>query len=367
VPRILYFSRDYTPHDWRFLAALADTQHQVHYLRFEGGENQYEDRPIPDRVETIAWEGGQGGTTFRDLPRLLPKLKQVINELAPDLIHAGPIQSVALPVALSGYQPLVSMSWGYDLLLDAERDPFMSWATRYTLKHSAIMVGDCQAIRERAISFGMPDSRIVIFPWGVTLAGFTPGESQLPHHRDSFTLLSMRNWDPIYGVEVIARAFVQVAAEQPQARLIMVGGGSQAETLRQIFTEGGVIDQVVFPGRLSQAELPGYYRQADLYLSASRVDGSSLSLLEAMACGCPVLVSDIPGNREWVDPGLNGWLFSDGDDQALARAILQVMEKSDLLQQAGKAARQVAEARADWRVNFQELLRAYELALSSSR
>lgn len=92
--------------------------------------------------------------------------------------------------------------------------------------------------------------------------------------------------------------------------------------------------------------------------------------MEALACGRPVLVSDIPGNREWVRPGTPetpGWLFPDGDEQALAQAILQAASQRAQLAHIGQAARRLAEQRADWRKNFNELLRAYDMACSSSK
>jgi glycosyltransferase involved in cell wall biosynthesis len=104
---------------------------------------------------------------------------------------------------------------------------------------------------------------------------------------------------------------------------------------------------------------------ADLYLSASHTDGSSVSLLEAMASGCPVVVSDIPGNREWVRSGVNGWLFKDGDSNAMAQSILLAIETRGTLAEMGMAARQIAEQRADWRKNFPKLIQAYFLAMSS--
>jgi hypothetical protein len=66
------------------------------------------------------------------------------------------------------------MSWGYDLIQDAERNALWRWATRFTLRHSAAMVGDCETIRQLATSYGMPDERIVTFPWGVDLQHFSP-------------------------------------------------------------------------------------------------------------------------------------------------------------------------------------------------
>ena len=365
--KILFFSRDYTTHDRRFLAALAETPHQVYYLRLEQRGHSLEDRPLPPQIEQIEWAGGREPVHLRDGPHLLASLKRVIHAVQPDLIQSGPLQTAALLVALTGYRPLVSMSWGYDLLFDADRNALWRWATRYTLSHSAVMIGDCNTIRQRARKFGMADERIVTFPWGVDLDHFNVvtgdcGATLECSNTPTLTLLSTRNWEPIYGVDLIAKAFVQAAQQRPELRLILLGDGSQAGLLRQVFTRGGVLDKVHFPGQVSQADLPDYYRAADLYVSASHSDGSSISLLEAMACGRPALVSDIPGNLEWVEPGVQGWWFPDGDSNALAQAILHAVDNRERLPEMGCAARLLAEQRADWKKNFQQLLKAYEFA-----
>ncbi len=87
--------------------------------------------------------------------------------------------------------------------------------------------------------------------------------------------------------------------------------------------------------------------------------------MEALACGLPCLVSDIPANKEWVFDGKNGWLFPDGNVEALAGKILAVIENRKSLPEIGKNARQVAEERADWQKNFQKLLQAYQSTLES--
>jgi L-malate glycosyltransferase len=372
--RILYFTRDYTTHDRRFLTALTQTGHQIYYLRLEQHSQQLEDRPLPPQVEIVHWAGGQRPARWQDGPRLLADLKRVLREIKPDLVQAGPLQTCALLVALAGFRPLVSMSWGSDLLLDADRSAWNRWATRYILAHSAAMVGDCAPVRQKAVAYGMPDERIVTFPWGVDLQHFSPdGTSGVQRHAifpvlsspntAPFILLSTRGWEPVYGVDVIARGFVLAAHEHPELQLLMLAGGSQAGLLRQIFQQGGVSDQVHFPGQINQAELPHYYRSADLYVSASHSDGTSISLLEAMACGTPALVSDIPGNREWVQPSVQGWWFPDGDAQGLAQAILAAIQQRAGLAEMGSAARRLAEEKADWEKNFPHLLKAYEIAV----
>jgi glycosyltransferase involved in cell wall biosynthesis len=85
-----------------------------------------------------------------------------------------------------------------------------------------------------------------------------------------------------------------------------------------------------------------------------------------MACGCPVLVSDIPGNREWVgDSEINpvGWLFPDGDIPALAGAISRCVEQRKRLPEMGQVARLLVKQRGDWTKNFPRLLQAYEMAI----
>jgi glycosyltransferase involved in cell wall biosynthesis len=264
------------------------------------------------------------------------------------------------------------MSWGYDLLIDAKRNRWWQWATRFTLERSAAMVGDSEIIRQKAIEHGMPAERIVIFPWGVDVSHFTPGggdggiRQRLGWNEDHFVLLSTRSWAPIYGVEELARAFVQAAQRCPQLRLLMLGNGPQAPLIHQIFKQGDVLDRVHFPGQVSEAELPNYYRAVDLYISASHSDGTSISLLEALACGCPVLVSDIPGNREWVENGVQGWRFTEGDVKAMEEKIIHAYKQHQRLARMSSKARRLAEARGDWKINSQQLYRAYEIALDAS-
>jgi glycosyltransferase involved in cell wall biosynthesis len=375
--RILYFSRDYTTHDRRFLSALAETEHHIAYLRLERGKHQLEDRPLPPGVKMIPWAGGSRPVNFWDGPQLLFDLRRVIREFKPDLIQSGPLQRSAFLAALSGFQPLISMSWGYDLLRDVSRNSLWRWATRYTLRHSAAMVGDCDTIRQKAISFGMDPERIITFPWGVDLRHFSPFPNgggkeavslreRLGWREDTFVLLSTRGWEPIYGVELIAKSFARAAHRHPELRLLMLGNGSQASLLKQIFIKESVLEKVHFVGQVSNANLPRYYRAADLYISASHSDGTSISLLEAMACARPVVVSDIPGNREWVTPAENGWWFQDGDIGSMVEALSDALQERNRLPEMGRAARLLAEQRADWERNFPQLFKAYNIALQST-
>jgi glycosyltransferase involved in cell wall biosynthesis len=360
--RIIYFSKNYTPHDYRFLSSLSKTEHEIFYLKLEANQRQIEDRPVPENIQQILWAGGRRQFRWRDVPRLTIDLRRLTKQIKPDLIHAGPIQNCAFIAALSGFRPILAMSWGYDLVMDADKSAWMRWVTRYTLKRSAFFVSDANVSRNKAVAFGMHPEKTVIFPWGTDIEYFTPKKGKQLNPK-TFTLFCSRTWESIYGVDVLAKAFVKVASVNPDVNLILLGGGSQGAKIRQILMSGGVMERVHFGGHVSQADLPRWYQMADLYISPSHVDGSSVTLMEALASGLPCLVSDIPGNQEWIDNGVNGWLFRDGDVDDLAEKILNAIKNRKSLKKISESARQTAEQKADWKKNFGKLLEAYEKTL----
>jgi L-malate glycosyltransferase len=365
--RILYFSHGFTPHDHRILSSLSAAEHEVHFLQLEISR-QLDDRPVPAAVKRVHWQPEEGKAGIWKMAALRAAMKKILRDLKPDLVHAGPVQKSAYLTALAGFHPLVTMSWGSDLLVDAHASRVMNRMTRFTLDRTDILVGDCEAVAREAQAFGFQPEDIVLFPWGVDLEHFKPGRAHAFRERlgweDCFVLLSLRSWEPLYGVDELLKGFVSAARQNPDLRLLLLGGGSQAGLLRKILVDAGMLDRVHFGGRVNQNDLPRYYQAADLYISASHSDGSSVSLMEALACGLPVLVSAIPGNKEWVEEGIHGWFFPTGDSDAVCAGIEKAYLNRHHLDTIQHAARSLAEKRADWSKNFQRLLGAYQLALA---
>lgn len=362
--RILYFSRDYCPHDHRILTAVVNGGHEVHYLRLEDAGRKLESRPIPEKVQVVHWRGTSRKYHWFDLPALVLSLKEVLVDIRPDLIHAGPIQSVGLVAVLSGFHPLISMSWGFDLMMHADKNIFSRWITRNVLSRTDWLFGDCQAVLNKALEYGYDLNRSSFFPWGVDLAKFSPSDgSQIRDQlgwQDKTILLCNRSWEVQYGVDNVARAFVKASARNQQLRLLLPGSGSQRGKIEKVLADGGALDKVHFAGQVLNTDLPDYYRVADLYISASHTDGSSVSLMEALACGVPSVVSDIPANLEWITPGEEGWLFRDGSDDELAALMLKADEEKVNLAVMRIKARRKAENNADWVENQRKMLAGYE-------
>ncbi|MBI9049624.1 MAG: glycosyltransferase [Anaerolineaceae bacterium] len=365
--RVIYFSRDFTAHDHRFLCALAKTDHKVYFLRLERPAVKREERALPKGISEISWYGGKEPFAYRHSIRYMKDLKRVIKQYQPDLIHAGPIQTCAFLTAQCGFQPLVSMSWGSDLLMEADKDEQMLWVTQYTLDRTQVLVGDCQAVSDKAQTFGFPAERITLFPWGVDLDQFHPGKT--PALREQFKwqenplFLSLRSWEPIYGIDVLIEGFAKAVKKNNAIRLLLLGNGSQKELIESLIKQNELEAYIFQPGYVQQQELIEYYQAADIYISSSFSDGSSVSLMEALACGLPVLVSDIPGNMEWVTSDEQGWLYGTGMADLLADGILNAIDLRNKWPEMSIKARQLAEQRANWQKNFQSLLLAYNQAL----
>jgi len=351
--KILYFSRSYTAHDHRFLSAIVEGGHKTFFLPLEN-KKPSERRPLPKNVRQLSGSP-----------------KEVIAKIKPDLIHAGPLTDCGYQVARSGFHPFIAMSWGSDILWEAQRNSIARKRVRFSLNHADLVIGDCQSVKTAVLKTGVPKERIVTFPWGVDLEKFHPkGDDGALRSRlgwqTEFVILHLRAWEALYDPMTVVRAFVGAAHENPRLRLLIPGSGSLQTKIKREIEKAGMKDRVHFPGQISQMELPNYFHAADIYLSASLSDGSSVSLMEALACGIPALVSDIPGNREWVEAGKQGWLFPVKNANVLRELILRssVSKKS---KDMGAQARKAAEQRADWRKNKQELDRAYELAMESAR
>jgi glycosyltransferase involved in cell wall biosynthesis len=356
--KILYFTRGQSPHDLRFMNALANTGHQTSVLCLE----EVDHREWPDGIQVLHWP--EAIKTQRDPSpgSLAQAFKRIAIKYQPDIVQAGPVQRVAYIAALAHVHPLLTMSWGSDLLLEVDQHPTWPRITRFTLKNSDCLAADCQTVVKKAQYFGY-QGPVAVFPWGVDLEHFKPGSmsslrKQLGWEKKR-VFLSNRTMEPLYGVDIIAHAFSRAMKQNDDLRLLMYGKGSQEPQIREILKNANESGKVHFGGFVELRDLPDIYRSADIYLSASHSDGSSVSLMEALACGKPALISDIPSNKEWIEPGRQGWLFKDSDADELVQKMLAAAAL-DSYAQLSQNARRLAEERADWTKNFGILLETYQ-------
>jgi L-malate glycosyltransferase len=367
--RVLYCSENYSPHDHRFLTALAGSGHEIYWLRLEEGGRIQESRPLPKAIRPVQWRRDNKPIEWRDFGSLKIQFKAAVDRINPDLIHAGPIQRVAYLPALIDFHPFLAMSWGFDLLENERLDKTWEVITRFVLQHCDWFTSDCQTTKNIAVGLGISEPRSTVFPWGVDLDLFNPDNRESVRHQvgyeEDLLIIHTRSWESRYGVDIALEGFWRALQIEPDLRLLMLGGGSLESQVKLFVSEKGITDRVHFLGYQQNEALVRYYQAADVYLSASHIDGSSVALMESMACGCPALVSDIPANLEWIKDGDQGWVFKDGDSQSLAEKIINISRNKKELSVSGKNALKKAKAEANWSKNFAKLLETYDLMIKN--
>ena len=177
-------------------------------------------------------------------------------------------------------------------------------------------------------------------------------------------LLVARNLEPIYDNATALRALALVHARDPAATLVIAGSGPLRADLERLTEELGLAHAVTFTGRVDNAGMAALYREADIMLNCSLVDNMPNSVLEALACGVPVVSTDVGGVPYLVEHGRTALLVPPGAPQAMADAVLRLAAEPMLataLREAGL--RQVQQY--TWASVRPRLLAVYEAVLAA--
>jgi glycosyltransferase involved in cell wall biosynthesis len=150
------------------------------------------------------------------------------------------------------------------------------------------------------------------------------------------------------GFREIIEALASVRRQRSDFHLKIVGYGRSEVEIRNVLESHGLTESVTLLGRVEYSELARYYLSSDAYLFYGDREGSSLAMIEAAAYGLPIVASDHPGNRTYVEHGVSGYLVEHGSPAALAAAVLQLLERRDALEQMGRRSREIAE-RYSWK------------------
>ncbi|MGA8030501.1 MAG: glycosyltransferase family 4 protein [Bryobacteraceae bacterium] len=364
MARIIYVTHSYAPQDRKFLQKLSEV-HEVWFVPWTQSSPS-ESRPVPDGVQRLpALNNGHEAKLIK-WARSVKRLREYVAKVRPDVIQAGPLQTGTFVAVLSGFRPLIAMSWGYDVLSLGRRTALMRWIGRFTLTRAKYVVVDCDAARERVLSMApLKAEQVICFPYGIDLDTFHPAVSRLQLRaklgwEKNRVLIMTRRFEPIHGTMIFLEAMIDVFRKCPDTRVLMVGDGSLRPQVDAFIENHGLREKFYLPGQVPEAILADYYNEADLYVSATHSDGASISLLQAMGCGLPVVVAGEDGNLEWVQHGRNGWLYPAGDGRALAAAIVEGLNDQPSRMRMGRANSALASERANWDTNVQKLLTAYD-------
>ena len=363
---LLYASEGYTTHDRRFIAAATEQGWRVHVARFDGGQRQLDRRPLPTGAAPVEWRGSREPLTEDEPTPFIEAFGELVADLRPDVVHAGPVPTVAFVAGAAGGAPLVAMSWASDLLIDIERSPLARTRAAAALAGAAEVLVDCRTVADIAVALGAARNHVTVVPWGVDLSSLPYADAAPEPDGPTLRLVSLRSFEPIYDLPTLLTAVSRARRSLGPGRLALslAGSGSEHDALRALADRLDLTDDLTWLGRVGEDEVPALLAAHDVHVSTSRSDGSSISLLQAMAVGRPSVVTDLPSNREWVSPGRTGWVFAPGDADALAAVLVDLHGRRHDLNGVALAGRQLVEQQADWQVNRRRVAETYRRAMA---
>ena len=281
-----------------------------------------------------------------------------------NLIHAH----WAIPTGLIGTwvgsllkKPLIVTIHGSDLRMALERPGFLRKIFVFVCHHATHLNCVSNGQKKEMEQLGILGEKISIIPMGVDDAFLEKGKNRkIEFNKRPFIILSNRNLLPLYNVSLLIRAIPIVLKEEPRTKFLIAGDGSEKKYLESEVEHLNVSTSVQFLGRVAHQEMPNLLGQSDIYVSTSPYDGTSVSLLEALASGAFPVVTDIPSNREWIAEGDNGFLVPKENENLLAKKIVEAIRDHRLLGEAHEKNRKLVEQRAYWRENIKKIAELYQ-------
>ena len=214
---------------------------------------------------------------------------------------------------------------------------------------AVVHVSESQAAEARALGLA-PAGRTRVIVNGIDAAFVRAAAARAPISRamltlrpDALVLATVARFDPVKRLEVLVRALPFLVARVPEAQLLIVGDGPERDALRALARRLAPGDGVVFAGAIP--DVARVLPVVDLYVTASRREGLPLAVLEAMACGLPVLATEAPGHVDAVEPEVTGRLVPVDDAPGLAASAALLLRDPALRARMGRAGRERVEQR----------------------
>ena len=277
----------------------------------------------------------------------------------------------AIPTGLIGTwvgsllsKPLIVTIHGSDLRMALERPGFLRKIFVFVCHHATHL--NCVSIgqKKEMEQLGITSEKISVIPMGVDEAFLETGKDRkIELNKRPFTILSNRNLLPIYNVSLLIRAIPIILKEEPETKFLIAGDGPEKETLEREVRNLNINSSVRFLGRVPHEEMPDLLSRADIYVSTSLYDGTSVSLLEAMGSGAFPVVTDIPSNREWIVDGKNGFFVPVDEEKCLADRIIDAIRNQALLEKSRMVNLSIVEEKALWSVIIEKIKRMYHETL----
>lgn len=301
------------------------------------------ERVLVHWVDGLAPTGSVAGTPFEGWENLRKALGA-----KPSIVISGPLDSISSGLLSRNYRH-IGISFATDVMVSAAESAEALELLCETANSLDLVLTDNYATENALISLGVDVERILRAPWG---------PSEQPLKKDfkfpqgipaaGNYVLFPRALEPLYGPEVFVRAFAALVHRRPGFVALLIESGSLVGQVKQLIKEHGLEESVAWSPPLPPEEFRELIARAAVIVVATRTDGTSVTVMDAMYLGVPVVSSMTSGSAEWVVNGVTGWSFPVGDSVALTAALLSALADSDHRRRILENAQRLAQEKAGW-------------------
>lgn len=301
------------------------------------------------------------------------QVERIIKRYSIDVIHAHfahPDGFVGLMAKKGTGKPLVVTLHGFDILVEptvkygCRLNPEIDRVVRMVLKDADRVIAASSATYKAALELGCSHDRLVFIPNAVNVKRFNPmvngfNVKDKLGFGDNPVVFTLGGHKPHKGIEFLIKAVPLVLKEVPNAIFVIGGDGELRSYHESLVRELGVSGNVLFTGRIPRNEVPYFYASSDVFVIPSVIEAFGLVTIEAMACGKPVVGTDVGGISDIIGDGLNGFLVKPRDPDALARKIILLLSDSKLREKMGKAGREMVEKKFNIEKRAERIIKVY--------
>jgi glycosyltransferase involved in cell wall biosynthesis len=325
---------------------------------------------LPGAIEGAEVMAVRPGGDLAGWFQALREVRALAERLAPQWIHGHYATSYGLwAAACRDVAPVVLTAWGSDILVTPRERSWRGRLTRsvlgWSLRRADLITADARDVLDEIAGYGVGAPLREVL-WGVDMQRFRPAASAGTDDT-RFELISLRRWESNYRIELILQAFAAVRSARPALRagLTLLGGGALGPALEALAAQLGLDDgSVRFVGQIDDAGMVAALQRADVSISVPASDATSVAMLESMACALPVVVSDLPANRSWIEPDQR---VPVDDLAALTAALLVLADDPEMRRAIGRRNREEVLKRASRAEHMDRMAAMYEALLSHPR
>jgi len=309
------------------------------------------------------------------------KVRGLLRELKPDLVHAMHLTSYGFLGALANVKPLIVSVWGTDVLEAPNLTPFHRWLTTYALKRADLVTATGLHLATETTRYTPPGTRVTVVPYGVDLDAFTPhpnpspepgeGSSEPPAFSQDrvdgrVAIGTVARLSPEKGVTYLIDAFAALRRKLGgRVVLRIAGAGPERSRLEAQIVRLGLSGAVEMFGWLEHEALPSFLRGLDIFAVPSTWEGFGVAAAEASACGLPIVSTDVHGLPDVVRHNVTGLLVPAKDANAMAAALESLVDDSERRRKFGAAGRAYVSEHYDWRMNSAQMETIYRDVLAA--